>query len=299
MIYSVSHDEKVLRCFDLDVVEPVKTVALPGDPRRVNVNRDETLICIGCEYGGLVVLTLPDMATVYKGGDYASGAVFSPTSPVIAVAGSHPYSIRLLNTATFKYEKESAPMHTMWIHTLDYSPSGEMISAASQDYTATIINADSCSLVTRLTGHTNTVFYAIFIDDTQVVTGSEDHTIGVWSLPSGARTHTISDHKSWVFSVAVSPDGRFFASGSRDRTVRVWDSETIACVSVVECIEEARSVRFLSSSELVAGVDNSPLITIAAESGAITGEYAKHNGWLRGLAVSPAARKFVLPPIII
>ena len=172
MIYSVAHGERVLRCFEQGSPEPVKSMVLPGDPRRVNINSDESLMCIGCEYGGLLVVSLPDLTVLHKSSDYVSGAVFSPTDTVIiAVAGTYPYSIRLFNTSTLKYDSESAPLHTSWVHTLDYSPSGHMISSASQDFTAAVIDSATCALITRLTGHTNTVFYATFIDNVRVVTG--------------------------------------------------------------------------------------------------------------------------------
>jgi WD40 repeat protein len=37
---------------------------------------------------------------------------------------------------------------------------------------------------------------------------------------------TLRGHSSYVFSVAYSPDGKHIASGSDDRTVKVWDAQT-------------------------------------------------------------------------
>jgi len=33
-----------------------------------------------------------------------------------------------------------------------------------------------------------------------------------------------SAHSGWVYSVAFSPDGATIVSGSRDKTIKVWDA---------------------------------------------------------------------------
>jgi GTPase SAR1 family protein len=49
--------------------------------------------------------------------------------------------------------------------------------------------------------------------------------------PLAVLEHELGGHKGWVYSVAVSPDGTWAASGSgqTDRTVKVWDLGTGAC----------------------------------------------------------------------
>jgi WD40 repeat protein len=42
---------------------------------------------------------------------------------------------------------------------------------------------------------------------------------------------TLTGHSGWVRSVSYSPDGRYIASGSYDRTIKIWDATTGALVT--------------------------------------------------------------------
>ena len=45
-------------------------------------------------------------------------------------------------------------------------------------------------------------------------------------LPDAALRRVLTGHRATVFAVAIAPDGSWLASGSGDRTVRIWDAAT-------------------------------------------------------------------------
>jgi WD40 repeat protein len=50
----------------------------------------------------------------------------------------------------------------------------------------------------------------------------------------GNRISTLVGHRSWVLSVDIRVDGDMLASGSADRTVKIWDiAGTRECVDTV------------------------------------------------------------------
>ncbi|KAF9177808.1 hypothetical protein BGZ51_008355, partial [Haplosporangium sp. Z 767] len=68
----------------------------------------------------------------------------------------------------------------------------------------------------------------------QIASGSDDKTVRLWDVQTGAPGPILSDHTDWITSVVYSPSGQQIASGSNDKAVRLWDVDSGQCLVVVE-----------------------------------------------------------------
>lgn len=131
------------------------------------------------------------------------------------------------------------------------SPDGRLVAAGSLDTVVRIWDVQTGQLVERLRGHRDSVYSVAFTPDGRgLVSGSLDKTLKYWDLrPIIARQQNggkpagkddkgspclmnFTGHKDYVLSVAVSHDGQWVVSGSKDRGVQFWDAKT----AVVQCM---------------------------------------------------------------
>lgn len=71
--------------------------------------------------------------------------------------------------------------------------------------------------------HTHRVRALVVSSDGKLlVSGSEDNTIKLWSLPEGSLLKTLEGHFGNVYTLAISPDGKLLASGGSDDIIKLW-----------------------------------------------------------------------------
>ena len=79
---------------------------------------------------------------------------------------------------------------------------------------------------------------------------SEDNTIRLWDVESGAETAVLTGHTDGIGHVAWSPDGDLIVTASEDGTARIYDTQTenllaTACDRAVRNLSEDEWARYM------------------------------------------------------
>jgi WD40 repeat protein len=86
---------------------------------------------------------------------------------------------------------------------------------------------ESPALIRTLTGHRGPVTSVQFTPDgRQALSGSGDHTLGLWDLQTGRELMTFVGHQGAIEEAVITPDGRHVVSASADWTLKVWERES-------------------------------------------------------------------------
>src|SRR5262245_26844745 len=89
------------------------------------------------------------------------------------------------------------------------------------------ITSEVYGLRQTFTGHSVSVNAVAIAPDGKHAAAGDSRGIRLWDLTTGKQAASSELHRDRVMALAYSPDGKTLASGSEDRTVGLWDAETL------------------------------------------------------------------------
>ena len=157
------------------------------------------------------------------------------------VSGSGDKTVRIwdMNTRESKLLSiDDDPNVDAGVTSVAISPDARFVAAGSLDTIVRIWDVATGTLVDRLRGHGDSVYSVAFTPDGKgLVSGSLDKTLKYWELTADINNARQADerfdkcgldftgHRDYVLSVAISHDGQWVVSGSKDRSVQFWDKD--------------------------------------------------------------------------
>ena len=114
--------------------------------------------------------------------------------------------------------------HDGAVTSLAFSPNGAMLASGSEDQTVHLWNLSTANQLPVLRIGNAVRSVAISPGGTRLAAGVEDGSVQLWSLPDGKTLPALLGHRGPVTSVAFAKTASlvYLASGSRDKTVRLW-----------------------------------------------------------------------------
>lgn len=222
--------------------EPLTT---PSEPRAIRFRPDGKQVAVVCAGGEVVLIdpvnckikhTTPRRADPIEGfGHYFNNGMlrYSADGGRLYIYG-FTWGIAAIDPASGR-QLYSVPLLKNF--DLQPSPDGTILAVSCQNSTVRFIDAATGKSVANPLEHPDWVFTARFSPDgARLLTACRDGSARTWDWRA-AKVLAVLNHSDQVWGGGVSyrddvscaeftPDGRLIVTGSLDKSVRVWDSQT-------------------------------------------------------------------------
>ncbi len=167
--------------------------------------------------------------------------------------------------------------HLAEVYTPDFSSDGKYMVTPSADKTAKVWELFTGRLLFSLEGHTKQVSFAKFTKDNRNIVTAGDNRVIIWDGKTGKEKFQLvhgeipkidfnklagqTIYSSSISALALTPDGKFLASGAADSSVIIWEIASGKKIHVLKHSGKLKSVIITAGGENLISLTENYLVS--------------------------------------
>ncbi len=241
-----SSEDQTIKLWDLSTDQCLKTLTgHQGWVKSIAFSPNGKLLASGSFDHTIKVWDVETSACLRTLSGHAStvtAIAFNPDGDALA-SSSYDQTLKLWNVKTGHCTR-TLHGHSNRVWSVAFNPTDQWLASGGDDHAAKLWALKTGQCIKTIKGHTNSVMaIALSPNGQHLASGYEDQTVRLWNTSTEQCVQTLHGHSNRVWSVAFNPqlvdddtsaDGITLASGSADRTIKLWNCKTGRCLKTLQ-----------------------------------------------------------------